>query len=105
MGGTPKKEIPYTLQEELKQVEKYYTLNSSSNTTTAWPGYQTKKPLLDQDLKLSYYDFLVMHVVKKLKATINEIHNILTPNGQSFSPSWPSSDSDIESTTNFLVVE
>ncbi|EGC38591.1 hypothetical protein DICPUDRAFT_75833 [Dictyostelium purpureum] len=44
------------------------------------------KSLKDQDLKASYYDMVVMsnvlHVVKHLKIILNEIHNILTPNGQ-----------------------
>ncbi|EGC29711.1 hypothetical protein DICPUDRAFT_158676 [Dictyostelium purpureum] len=44
------------------------------------------KSLKDQDLKASYYDMVVMsnvlHVVKLLRFSLNEIHNILTPNGQ-----------------------
>ncbi|EGC35225.1 hypothetical protein DICPUDRAFT_152464 [Dictyostelium purpureum] len=43
------------------------------------------KSLKDQDLKASYYDMVIMsnvlHVVKQLKFSLNEIHNILTPNG------------------------
>ncbi|EGC32893.1 hypothetical protein DICPUDRAFT_89013 [Dictyostelium purpureum] len=46
------------------------------------------KPLKDQDLKASYYDMVVMsnvlHAVKQLRFSLNEIHNILTPNGQIF---------------------
>ncbi|EGC38589.1 hypothetical protein DICPUDRAFT_28418 [Dictyostelium purpureum] len=44
------------------------------------------KPLKDQDLKESYYDMVVMsnvlHVVKQLRFSLNEIQNILIPNGQ-----------------------
>ncbi|EGC37413.1 hypothetical protein DICPUDRAFT_86974 [Dictyostelium purpureum] len=44
------------------------------------------KSFKDQDLKASYYDMVVMsnvlHVVKQLRFSLNEIHNILTPNGQ-----------------------
>ncbi|EGC32929.1 hypothetical protein DICPUDRAFT_88993 [Dictyostelium purpureum] len=44
------------------------------------------KSLKNQDLKASYYDMVVMsfvlHVVKQLRFSLNEIHNILTPNGQ-----------------------
>ncbi|EGC34313.1 hypothetical protein DICPUDRAFT_55899 [Dictyostelium purpureum] len=44
------------------------------------------KPFKDQDLKSSYYDMVIMsfvlHVVKQIRFSLNEIHNILTPNGQ-----------------------
>ncbi|EGC38764.1 hypothetical protein DICPUDRAFT_96815 [Dictyostelium purpureum] len=44
------------------------------------------KPLKDQDLKPSYYDMVLMsnvlHVVKLIRFSLNEIHSILTPNGQ-----------------------
>ncbi|EGC34312.1 hypothetical protein DICPUDRAFT_35211 [Dictyostelium purpureum] len=44
------------------------------------------KSLKDQDLKSSYYDMVIMsfvlHVVKQIRFSLNEIHNILTPNGQ-----------------------
>ncbi|EGC34314.1 hypothetical protein DICPUDRAFT_153476 [Dictyostelium purpureum] len=44
------------------------------------------KSLKDQDLKELYYDMIIMsnvlHVVKQLRFSLNEIHNILTPNGQ-----------------------
>ncbi|EGC40610.1 hypothetical protein DICPUDRAFT_146538 [Dictyostelium purpureum] len=44
------------------------------------------KSLKEQDLKASYYDMIIMsnvlHVVKQLRFSLNEIHNILTPNGQ-----------------------
>ncbi|EGC36367.1 hypothetical protein DICPUDRAFT_87448 [Dictyostelium purpureum] len=44
------------------------------------------KSLKDQDLKASYYDMVIMsnvlHVVKQLRFSLNEIYNILTPNGQ-----------------------
>ncbi|EGC34426.1 hypothetical protein DICPUDRAFT_94806 [Dictyostelium purpureum] len=45
-----------------------------------------EKEFIDQELKPSYYDMIIMsnvlHVVKQLKFSLNEIHNILTPNGQ-----------------------
>ncbi|EGC29819.1 hypothetical protein DICPUDRAFT_158551 [Dictyostelium purpureum] len=45
-----------------------------------------EKHLIDQELRQSYYDMVIMsnvlHVVKQLKFSLNEIHNILTPNGQ-----------------------
>ncbi|EGC29820.1 hypothetical protein DICPUDRAFT_158552 [Dictyostelium purpureum] len=45
-----------------------------------------EKQLIDQELRPSYYDMVIMsnvlHVVKQLKFSLNEIHNILTPNGQ-----------------------
>ncbi|EGC30911.1 hypothetical protein DICPUDRAFT_157296 [Dictyostelium purpureum] len=44
------------------------------------------KSFKDQDLRPSYYDMVimsnVMYQVRQLKFTLNEIHNILTPNGQ-----------------------
>ncbi|EGC38766.1 hypothetical protein DICPUDRAFT_148565 [Dictyostelium purpureum] len=44
------------------------------------------KPLNDQELKPSYYDMVIMsnvlHVVKQIRFSLNEIHSILTPNGQ-----------------------
>ncbi|KAM9994904.1 hypothetical protein ACTFIY_001089 [Dictyostelium cf. discoideum] len=98
--------------------EKFSSFTNHSNLNIIYRVLDLEKPLLDQDLKSSYYDFVVMsnvmHVVKKLKPTLNEIHNILTPNGQllfveppyksfyydcifgCFSQWWPSFDSDIE---------
>ncbi|EGC34427.1 hypothetical protein DICPUDRAFT_153368 [Dictyostelium purpureum] len=76
-----------------------------------------EKEFIDQELKPSYYDMVIMsnvlHVVKQLKFSLNEIYNILTPNGQliyieppyksiifdsalgGFSQWWPSTE-DIE---------
>ncbi|KAM9993871.1 hypothetical protein ACTFIZ_011841 [Dictyostelium cf. discoideum] len=98
--------------------EKFTSFTNHNNLNIIYRVLDLEKPLLDQDLKASYYDLVVMsnvmHVVKKLKPTLNEIHNILTPNGQlifieppyksfyydsifgCFSQWWPSSDSDIE---------
>ncbi|KAN0038108.1 hypothetical protein ACTA71_000280 [Dictyostelium dimigraforme] len=98
--------------------EKFSSFTNNKNMNIIYRVLDLEKPLLDQDLKPSYYDFVVMsnvmHVVKKLEPTLNEIHNILTPNGQlvfieppyksfyydsifgCFSQWWPSSDSDIE---------
>ncbi|EAL62086.1 hypothetical protein DDB_G0290703 [Dictyostelium discoideum AX4] len=98
--------------------EKFSSFTNHNNLNIIYRVLDLEKPLLDQDLKASYYDFVVMsnvmHVVKKLKPTLNEIHNILTPNGQllyieppyksfyfdsifgCFSQWWPSSDGDIE---------
>ncbi|KAM9969057.1 hypothetical protein ACTFIW_000140 [Dictyostelium discoideum] len=98
--------------------EKFSSFTNHNNLNIIYRVLDLEKPLLDQDLKSSYYDFVVMsnvlHVVKKLKPTLNEIHNILTPNGQllfieppyksfyydsifgCFSQWWPSSDGDIE---------
>ncbi|KAN0019051.1 hypothetical protein ACTFIU_002253 [Dictyostelium citrinum] len=98
--------------------ERFSSFTSHKNFNIIYCVLDLDKPLLDQDLKPSYYDFVVMsnvmHVVKKLEPTLNEIHNILTPNGQliyieppyksfyydsifgCFSQWWPSSDSDTE---------
>ncbi|KAM9969058.1 hypothetical protein ACTFIW_000141 [Dictyostelium discoideum] len=98
--------------------EKFLSFTNHNNLNIIYRVLDLEKPLLDQDLKASYYDFVVMsnvmHVVKKLKPTLNEIHNILTTNGQllfieppyksfyydsifgCFSQWWPSSDGDIE---------
>ncbi|KAN0023706.1 hypothetical protein ACTFIV_008093 [Dictyostelium citrinum] len=98
--------------------ERFSSFTNHNNFNIIYRVLDLEKPLLDQDLKASYYDFVVMsnvmHVVKKLEPTLNEIHNILTPNGQliyieppyksfyydsifgCFSQWWPSSDSDIE---------
>ncbi|KAM9993870.1 hypothetical protein ACTFIZ_011840 [Dictyostelium cf. discoideum] len=98
--------------------ENFSSFTNHNNLNIIYRVLDLEKPLLDQDLKASYYDLVVMsnvmHVVKKLKPTLNEIHNILTPNGQlifieppyksiyldsifgCFSQWWPSSDSDIE---------
>ncbi|EGC32701.1 hypothetical protein DICPUDRAFT_56925 [Dictyostelium purpureum] len=44
------------------------------------------KPLKEQDLRPSYYDMVIMsyvlHVSKQIKFSLNEIYNIITPNGQ-----------------------
>ncbi|KAM9970773.1 hypothetical protein ACTFIR_002637 [Dictyostelium discoideum] len=98
--------------------EKFSSFTNRNNLNIIYRVLDLEKPLLDQDLKASYYDFVVMsnvmHVVKKLKPTLNEIHKILTTNGQlvfieppyksfyydsifgCFSQWWPSSDGDIE---------
>ncbi|KAK5579784.1 hypothetical protein RB653_009471 [Dictyostelium firmibasis] len=102
--------------------EKFSSFTNLKNLRIIYCVLDIEKPLLDQDIKPCYYDLVVMsnvmHVVKKLEPTLNQIHNILTPNGQlvyieppyksiyydsifgCFSQWWPSSDGDVELRTD-----
>ncbi|KAM9975122.1 hypothetical protein ACTFIW_008600 [Dictyostelium discoideum] len=109
-------DVSSSFSAEIK--EKFSPFTTHKNFNIIHRVLDLEKPLFEQDLKPSYYDLVVMsnvmHVVRKLKPTLDEIHNILIPNGQllfieppyksiyydsimgCFSQWWPSSDSDTE---------